>query len=131
MKKQKINKKKENCYTEEEIRELWFEDNSPPYFRDVTVGENEELSIDFIREFKDKIDWHNVSCWQHLSEKQIEEFKDQLDWWYISKKQNYSLSFIEKWKEKLDWFWVVLRKKKDKKFMDKYRDIIIGKFGNE
>lgn len=122
---------RENCYTEEEIRELWYDDNSLTYLRDVTVEENEELSIDFIREFADKISWSAVSCWQHLSEKEIEEFKDQIDWWYVSKKQKYTLSFIEKWKDKLDWFWVVLRNKNDKKFMDKYKDVIIGKFGNE
>lgn len=115
-----------NWYTEEEIRELWDGDSSPSYTGNIQVGENEELSIDFIREFRDKINWQNVSCWQHLSEKDIEEFRDKLDWWYVSKKQRLSLSFIDKFKEKLDWFWIeaIYEKKKDfLKMFKNYMDI--------
>lgn len=122
-------KPKNNTYTEEQLRELLLTDTPLEYERNIDVGENEDLSIDFIREFADKLSWHNISCWQNLSEKAIEEFKENVDWWYISKKQFYSIPFIEKWKGELDWFWVVLRNKSSKKFMDKYKEEIEKRFG--
>ena len=46
------------------------------------------LSENFIRKFKDEIDWSWVSICQTLSEDFIREFKDKVDWDYIYNHQN-------------------------------------------
>lgn len=42
------------------------------------ISEFQELSEDFIREFKDKVYWHWISKYQKLSENFIREFKHRL-----------------------------------------------------
>ena len=46
------------------------------------------LSEDFIREFKNKVDWNWISVKQKLSENFIREFKDKVSWGYIKPKYN-------------------------------------------
>jgi hypothetical protein len=40
----------------------------------------QKLSEDFIREFKDRVDWYYISKCQKLSESFIREFQDKVDW---------------------------------------------------
>ena len=54
----------------------------------------QNLSEDFIREFKDKVDWGKISCNQNLSKDFIREFKDKVYWKKISSKQKLSDDFI-------------------------------------
>ncbi len=44
----------------------------------------QKLSENFIREFKDKVNWYNISYSQKLSENFIREFKDNVNWNSIS-----------------------------------------------
>ena len=59
------------------------------------------LSEDFIREFKDKVDWWYISKYQTLSEDFILEFREKIHWELLlneNKKCNLSKSFKETWK---------------------------------
>jgi hypothetical protein len=49
----------------------------------------ENLSEDFIKEFKDKVDWYIISHYQNLSESFVEEFKDKIHWYILLKLNNY------------------------------------------
>lgn len=61
----------------------------------------EQLSLDFIREFKDALDWDRLSWNQIFTEKQIEEFKEYIHNWYnVAINQNISKEFLDKWKDK-------------------------------
>ena len=63
----------------------WEEYYNPEFdWHDQEFYSNNILSEDFIREFKDKVDWMLISKSQTLSEDFIIEFKDKVDWWYIS-----------------------------------------------
>ena len=44
------------------------------------ISKSQRLNEDFIREFKDKVDWDYISTYQYLSENFIEEFKDYVNW---------------------------------------------------
>jgi hypothetical protein len=65
------------------------------------ISHSQKLSEEFIREFKDKVDWFHISQYQKLSEEFIREFKDKVDWSYISQYQKLSESFIREFKIKL------------------------------
>ena len=60
-----------------------------------------KLSESFIRKFRDKVWWYNISYYQVLSEDFIREFKDKVDWRCISKKQNLSKDFKKEFKDKI------------------------------
>ena len=62
-----------------------------------------ELNLDCtVKEFKDKVDWVNISQYQKLSEDFIREFKDEVDWGWISVFQKLSEDFIREFKDKVD-----------------------------
>jgi type I site-specific restriction endonuclease len=52
------------------------------------------LSDDFIRDFKEKLNWDWISTNLPLNENFIEEFQDFVDWEAISEQQNLSEEFI-------------------------------------
>ena len=60
-----------------------------------------ELSGEFLREFKNELDWYYISRNNPLSEDIIREFQDYVDWYYISKYQILSREFCEEFKDKL------------------------------
>ena len=60
-----------------------------------TICDNQVLSQDFMREYKDIVDWSAISRSQRLSESFMEEMKDYIDWTWASYKQKMSAHFIE------------------------------------
>jgi hypothetical protein len=66
------------------------------------ISEYQKLSEGFIREFKDKVIWINISAYQKLSEGFIREFKDKVIWINISASQKLSENFIQEFKLKID-----------------------------
>lgn len=67
------------------------------------VSECQPLSEDFIRKFKDHVCWWTVSEMQKLSEDFIREFEEQVDWNQISHSQTLSENFIREYKSKIGW----------------------------
>jgi uncharacterized protein YajQ (UPF0234 family) len=65
------------------------------------MSSNQDLSEEFVREFKDKWDWSGVSKKVKLSENFIMEFQEKVDWEVISENQILSLKFIKKYISKI------------------------------
>lgn len=108
------------------------------------------LSTEFLREFKDRIDWNRYFNYHVPTEKFIEEFKDVVPWSYvpgrvkmsenfirrhrlemekyyafwtnICEHQDLSEEFIEEFAEKVDWKAVSYKQKLSKEMMHKYAD---------
>ena len=55
-----------------------------------------------IEEFKDKVNWYDISASQQLSENFIREFQNKVNWYFISYKQELSLDFIREFKDYLN-----------------------------
>lgn len=61
------------------------------------------LSEDFIRHFKDKLDWLFISACQKLPEEFIREFQNKVYWMQISAFQELSEDFIREFRHKVNW----------------------------
>ena len=66
------------------------------------ISVEKKLSLSFIREFKDKINWFHVSLVSNLSETFIKEFKNKVNWYWITRHQKLSEQFIYEFQDKLD-----------------------------
>ena len=88
------------------------------------ISKYQKLSENFIREFKDYVDWGIISRCQKLSENFIREFQDKVDWWNISKYQKLSQKFIRKFQDKVDWRCISESQKLSEYFMQEFRDKI-------
>lgn len=86
------------------------------------ISEFQELSEDFIREFKDKVNWTYISQYQKLSESFIREFKDHVDWSMISKYQKLSESFIREFQDKVSWGYISGFQKLSESFIREFQD---------
>jgi len=84
------------------------------------------LSVDFIREFKDKVDWKTICINQTLSEDFIREFKDKVDWygnWYkISMHQTLSEDFIREFQDKVYWNYISCYQTLSEDFIREFKD---------
>lgn len=107
---------------EDFIRE--FKDKVDWYY----ISEYQNLSEDFIREHKDKVDWYNISMYQKLSEDFIREFQDMVDWITISKFQYLSEDFIREFQDKADWECISKYQKLSKSFIQRYEDYLYLSF---
>jgi len=79
------------------------------------------LSEDFIREFKDKVNWDKISQHQTLSEDFIREFQDKVNWDEISRIRNLSEDFIRKFADKMDWGWISYHQKLSEDFIREFQ----------
>ena len=86
------------------------------------ISQYQKLSENFIREFKDKVDWYRISQYQKLSENFIREFKDKIDWNYISQSQKLSTTFIREFKDKVDWYNISKYQKLSTNFIREFKD---------
>jgi hypothetical protein len=66
------------------------------------ISRKQKLLESFIREFKDKVDWRMISRYQKLSEDFIREFQNVVCWYYIFDYQELSDSFIKEFKYKIE-----------------------------
>jgi len=83
-----------------------------------------DLPIDFIREFKDEVNWEWVSFCQKLSEDFIRECQDEVDWCGISEGQDLSEEFIREFKDKVDWYYIYKYKNLSEDFITEFRSEI-------
>ena len=68
-----------------------------------TISFADNLSEEFIREFKNEVFWDYISKHQNLSENFIIEFEGYVFWDYICKYQKLSEGFIREHQDKVDW----------------------------
>ena len=78
----------EKCFTDISGSSALSEDYMRKYRNNlnwVIISKEQRLSEDFIREHKDKVHWKNITRYQCLSEEFIFEFEDKVDWIYIAR----------------------------------------------
>ena len=80
------------------------------------------LSEDFIREFKDKVDWDCISIYQKLSENFIREIQDRVVWRCISIYQKLSEDFMREFQDRVDWYFISIYQKLSEDFMREFQD---------
>jgi len=97
--------------------ENWWEDS----INWMNVSMNKEISIDFVREFKDQLIWETLCYYSNLSEEIMREFSDRLNWSTISSKQKLSESFIRDFKEKLNWNCIPYYQSLSEEFIDEMK----------
>ena len=66
------------------------------------ISKYQNISKDFIRKFKDKVNWYWISSKIKLSEDFIREFQDKVNWYWISCKQKLSEDFIREFQDKVN-----------------------------
>lgn len=86
----------------------------------------ESISIDFIREFADYLNWHVISCQKHTIEF-YREFGNRLYWWYVAKSEigqkkinEFKYKFIDKW----DWEELCTHSRLSKKFVIRNSELV-------
>lgn len=64
----------------------------------------QDISEEFIREYKDQLDWVELSNYKLLSKDFIREFKDKVEWREVSLYQEIcQISFLGEFKDKVKW----------------------------
>lgn len=82
----------------------------------------QNLSIGFIREFQDKVDWWDICHYQLLSENVIREFSNRVNWDNISYHQKLSEAFVREFQYKVNWNFIFQRIKLSKDFIIEFID---------
>ena len=72
----------------------------------IEISRHKGLTEDFIREFKNEVNWNFISCCQHLSEDFIREFQYEVNWDYIAADQQLSEDFIREFADRVDWEYI-------------------------
>ena len=72
----------------------------------IEISHHRGLTEDFIREFKNEVNWNFISCCQHLSEDFIREFQYEVNWDYIAADQQLSEDFIREFADRVDWEYI-------------------------
>ena len=62
---------------------------------------NEQVSEEFMEEFKYSINWKYISIYQYIPNNLIDKYSNLIDWYYISKLQDISEENILKYKDKI------------------------------
>lgn len=83
---------------------------------------NEDLSIDFMREFKEDINWRAIINFklEKLNEDIIKEFIDKLNIRIILRDFKVSEKFMLEFLHKLDWYFVLKYQNPSEEFIEKY-----------
>lgn len=66
-----------------------------------TEADRNITTIDFIREFRGRLNWTMICATHQFTTKQLEEFIEWIDWWKISVWQKLDEEFIWKYRDRL------------------------------
>lgn len=85
----------------------------------------QKVTLDFVRENRDKIEWGTFNYKLFKNDKQVEEFADQVDFVTLSR-QSVGLSeeFYDKYREKFDWTELLKHNKFSMKFLRDHLDYL-------
>lgn len=75
------------------------------------ISQYVKLSENFMRNYKNDLDWNRLSAHQIMSESFIIEFEHLINWDIISNKQTLSTNFISIYKDKINWIALVCNAK--------------------
>lgn len=88
------------------------------------LSKKQELTGEFIHEFRDKLNWLYICIYQTLPERFMENHKKYILWRWISKYQKLSLKFIHNYKDLLNWDLICTYQPLTSKFIEKHRDYV-------
>ena len=74
------------------------------------ISANPNLSIDFLKKYKNHINWRVHSYYGLLSEEIIEEFLDRVDWEMVSYMSDLSDEFIKKHRDLVVMKYITIRR---------------------
>lgn len=84
----------------------------------------QELSEDFLNQYKDVINWTAVSMRESLSEDLIRKFQDYIDWKFLSMLHPLSVEFIREFKDKLNWECLTMYREMDEEFIREFSEYV-------
>ena len=87
-----------------------------------SISSRQKMSEEFLKEFKHKIYWDKISIFQKLSENFIREFQDEVSWNCVSKYQKLSENFIRESQDKIDWTYISKYQKLSENFIREFKD---------
>lgn len=88
-----------------EIIDKYYKEFNDDDWSRVSIVEN--LSLNNIRKFKDKLNWISFTdAYNYIDDNFVEEFKDYIDWTSIPFKKSVSDNIIEKYFDLIDWEWI-------------------------
>lgn len=99
-----------------EIIDKYYKEFDDDTWTRVSIVEN--LSLNNIRKFKDKLNWISFTdAYNYIDNNFVEEFKDYIDWTSIPFKKSISDNIIEKYFDLIDWEWV-------DEYIESHKDLI-------
>lgn len=99
-----------------EIIDKYYKEFDDDTWTRVSIAEN--LSLNNIRKFKDKLNWISFTdAYNYIDDNFVEEFKDYIDWTSIPFKKSISDNIIEKYFDLIDWEWV-------DEYIESHKDLI-------
>lgn len=97
--------------TEKDVKENW---NNRSWWSKISRF---QLPEEFIRKYKDKLDWNNITTNGSLSEDFIEENKCLINWNLVGMGQVLSEKFIERYKYEISWYDIIRYQDLSEKFI--------------
>ncbi len=85
-----------------------------------------DLSLSFIRQHANRLDWKGVCKFSTLPEFFIEEFIEKINWKALCENKTLSEEFISKYSNKVCWFRILRRRQYSKEFYIKNLPKIIN-----
>ena len=86
------------------------------------ISRFQKLSENFIREFQNKVNWGLISENQKLSENVIREFQNDVNWLCISKYQKLSENLIREFQNDVYWVYISKYQKLSEEFIREFKD---------
>lgn len=85
------------------------------------VSKYQYLSIDFMRDYKDSLNWYYISETQLISDEFLSEFSDKVDWFRVSRRP-LTENTITKFKDFLNWDYISLYQQYSEEFAEEHQD---------
>jgi hypothetical protein len=86
------------------------------------VPTNQDLSLEFLEEFKEYIWWTGVCLFQRNLEEIIERFPEKVVWNYLSCNNNLDENCIRRFQDKVNWSCISVDKCLSKEFIMEFAD---------
>lgn len=88
------------------------------------ISKWKNLTVDFLREFGDRLDWRAITGNCFFTEEMMDEFRDKLDWKSLASNRYLSNDFIRKYKDRWDWERISYFQDLDEEFVEEMEDYI-------
>lgn len=95
------------------------------YLDSYYMVQNEHVNLNFLRQFDDRLKNHDLTNFlkqnKNKNIKIYQEFRDKINWFEVSKIPfRFSFDFLQKYKDKIYWFWLSNWYNLSQEFIDKF-----------